>query len=137
MVESDNCLVSNALVRYINSGVTLGSVNMAEVTLRSLTLEERNHARVIFIHHNVPGVLRKGMILRCGFYGSADFKSVNEILGDHNVDKQITDNKGDVRINSSSFKYQSTYTYRLHISWRILAMFRPAKSRKSLIAWSP
>jgi len=22
---------------------------------------------------------------------------VNEILGDHNVDKQITDNKGDVR----------------------------------------
>jgi hypothetical protein len=54
-------LVGNALVRYINSGVTLGSVNLAEITLRSLTLEERNHARVIFIHHNVPGVLRKGM----------------------------------------------------------------------------
>jgi len=64
----------------VNSGVTLGAVNLPEVNLRSLTLDESNHARVIYIHHNVPGVLRK----------------VNEILGDHNVDKQITDNKGDV-----------------------------------------
>lgn len=36
--------------------------------------------QVIFIHNNVPGVLRK----------------VNEILGDHNVDKQISDSKGDI-----------------------------------------
>ncbi|KAH8809224.1 D-3-phosphoglycerate dehydrogenase [Xylogone sp. PMI_703] len=72
--------VGEALVRYVNSGVTLGSVNLPEVNLRSLTLDEPNHARIIYIHHNVPGVLRK----------------VNEILGDHNVDKQITDNKGDV-----------------------------------------
>ncbi|KIM93059.1 hypothetical protein OIDMADRAFT_173594 [Oidiodendron maius Zn] len=72
--------VGEALVRYVNSGVTLGAVNMPEVNLRSLTLDERDHARVIYIHRNVPGVLRK----------------VNEILGDHNVDKQITDNKGDV-----------------------------------------
>jgi len=64
----------------VNSGVTLGAVNLPEVNLRSLTMDEPNHARVIYIHHNVPGVLRK----------------VNEILGDHNVDKQITDNKGDV-----------------------------------------
>ncbi|QSZ34834.1 hypothetical protein DSL72_007693 [Monilinia vaccinii-corymbosi] len=72
--------VGEALVRYVNSGVTLGSVNLPEVNLRSLTLDESDHARVIYIHHNIPGVLRK----------------VNEILGDHNVDKQITDNKGDV-----------------------------------------
>ncbi|TGO37322.1 hypothetical protein BHYA_0100g00220 [Botrytis hyacinthi] len=73
--------VSDALVRYVNLGVTLGAVNLPEVNLRSLTLDESNHARqVIYIHHNIPGVLRK----------------VNEILGDHNVDKQITDNKGDV-----------------------------------------
>jgi hypothetical protein len=63
---------------------------MPEITLRSLTLEEKNHARVIFIHHNVPGVLKR----------------VNEILGDHNVDKQITDNKGDVRkFRSYSLNY--------------------------------
>lgn len=66
--------------------------------MRSLTLDEPDHARVstiplprenaatdriqvIYIHHNVPGVLRK----------------VNEVLGNHNVDKQITDSKGDVR----------------------------------------
>lgn len=36
--------------------------------------------KVIYIHHNIPGVLRK----------------VNEIIGDHNVDKQMTDSRGDV-----------------------------------------
>lgn len=72
--------VADALVRYVNQGITLGSVNLPEVNLRSLTQDEPNHARVIFIHNNVPGVLKR----------------VNEILGDHNVDKQITDNRGDV-----------------------------------------
>ncbi|CAK7240476.1 MAG: D-3-phosphoglycerate dehydrogenase 2 [Sporothrix thermara] len=72
--------VGDALVRYINQGITLGSVNLPEVNMRSLTLDEPNHARVIYIHRNVPGVLRR----------------VNEILGDHNVDKQITDSKGDI-----------------------------------------
>ncbi|KAL2211937.1 D-3-phosphoglycerate dehydrogenase [Sarocladium strictum] len=72
--------VGEALVRYINQGTTLGSVNMPEVQLRSLTLDEPNVARVIYIHQNVPGVLRK----------------VNEILGDHNVDKQTSDSRGDV-----------------------------------------
>ncbi|KAI9368387.1 hypothetical protein BJX61DRAFT_546590 [Aspergillus egyptiacus] len=72
--------VAEALVRYVNEGTTLGAVNLPEVTLRSLTMDEPDHARVIYIHHNVPGVLRK----------------VNEILGDHNVDKQMTDSRGDV-----------------------------------------
>lgn len=72
--------VAEALVRYVNEGVTVGAVNMPEVTLRSLTIDEPNHARVIFVHQNVPGVLRR----------------VNEILGDHNVDKQMTDSRGDV-----------------------------------------
>ncbi|KAJ9500392.1 D-3-phosphoglycerate dehydrogenase 2 [Exophiala xenobiotica] len=72
--------VAEALVRYVNEGVTVGAVNMPEVSLRSLTMDEPNHARVIFIHQNVPGVLRR----------------VNEVLGDHNVDKQMTDSRGDV-----------------------------------------
>ena len=72
--------VADALVRYINQGITLGSVNLPEITMRSLTLDEPNHARVIYIHRNVPGVLRK----------------VNEILAEHNVDKQISDSKGDI-----------------------------------------
>ncbi|KAK3325627.1 hypothetical protein B0H66DRAFT_599781 [Apodospora peruviana] len=72
--------VADALVRYINQGITLGSVNLPEVTMRSLTLDDSDHARVIYIHRNVPGVLRK----------------VNEILAEHNVDKQISDSKGDI-----------------------------------------
>jgi D-3-phosphoglycerate dehydrogenase / 2-oxoglutarate reductase len=38
--------VGQALVRYVNEGTTLGSVNLPEVTLRSLTADEPNHARV-------------------------------------------------------------------------------------------
>lgn len=72
--------VGQALVRYVNEGTTLGAVNVPEVALRSLTMDEPNHARVIYIHHNIPGVLR----------------TVNEVLGDHNVDKQMTDSRGDV-----------------------------------------
>lgn len=53
---------------------------MPEVSLRGLTLAEENHVRVIFIHSNRPGVLRQ----------------VNSILGDHNVDKQMSDSRGDV-----------------------------------------
>lgn len=72
--------VADALVRYINYGVTLGSVNMPEVNMRAWSLDDPMHARVIYIHRNVPGVLRK----------------VNEVLGNHNVDKQISDSRGDV-----------------------------------------
>ena len=50
---------------------------MPEVTLRSI---QENHVRVIFVHQNRPGVLRQ----------------VNSILGDHNVDKQTSDSRGDV-----------------------------------------
>ena len=53
--------VSTALVRYVNEGATLGAVNMPEVNLRGLSLEEANCMRVIYIHKNVPGVLRQGM----------------------------------------------------------------------------
>ena len=54
--------VSDALVRYVNEGVTVGAVNMPEVSLRAMTMEEPNNVRVIFIHQNVPGVLRKGRL---------------------------------------------------------------------------
>lgn len=38
--------VGEALVRYVNEGTTLGAVNLPEVNLRSLTMEEPDHARV-------------------------------------------------------------------------------------------
>lgn len=56
--------VGEALVRYVNEGSTLGAVNMPEVSLRSVTMDEPNHARVVYIHHNVPGVLREGKSAR-------------------------------------------------------------------------
>lgn len=101
--------VSEALVRYVNEGCTLGAVNMPEVNLRFLTMEEENHVRVIYIHHNVPGVLRKGWSIEFDTGDSIGLTwPVNEILGDHNVDKQTTDSRGDV------------YTQRSSIIWRRL-----------------
>jgi D-3-phosphoglycerate dehydrogenase len=54
--------VSNALVHYVNEGVTLGAVNMPEVNLRSVQMDEPNSLRVVYIHKNVPGVLRQGKL---------------------------------------------------------------------------
>lgn len=72
--------VAEALVRYINQGLTVGSVNLPEVTLRKLGLEERNCARIIYLHKNVPGAL----------------KDIYRILMGHNIDKQASDSKGDI-----------------------------------------
>jgi D-3-phosphoglycerate dehydrogenase len=72
--------VATALVKYVNAGTTVGAVNMPEVTLRGPGMDDQDHARVIFIHKNVPGVLKR----------------VNDILADHNVDKQMTDSRGEV-----------------------------------------
>lgn len=52
--------VGESLVRYVNEGTTIGAVNMPEVSLRSVTMDEPNHCRVVYIHHNVPGVLKEG-----------------------------------------------------------------------------
>ena len=89
--------VGTALVRYVNEGTTLGAVNMPEVNLRSLTMDEPNHVRVIYIHRNIPGVLRGGET-QCGHYlfDTMLTPSVNAILGNHNVDKQMTDSRGEV-----------------------------------------
>lgn len=72
--------VAQALVHYVNEGVTLGAVNMPEVNLRSLTLDEPNSLRVIYIHKNVPGVLGQ----------------VNAVIAHHNVEKQMSDSRGEV-----------------------------------------
>lgn len=72
--------VADALVKYINQGLTVGSVNLPEVTVRSLTLDESDHARVSFIHRNVPGAL----------------KQCYDILMPHNIDKATSDSKGDI-----------------------------------------
>lgn len=72
--------VGTALTKYINEGASIGAVNFPEVALRALDLEQENSVRVLYIHQNVPGVL----------------KAVNNILGDHNIEKQFTDSQGDV-----------------------------------------
>jgi len=106
--------VAEALLNYVNFGTTSQAVNMPEVSLRSLTLDEPNHVRVVYIHKNVPGVLRR----------------VNEILGDHNVDKQMTDSRGDVaylmadisNVNTSEIKdlYQNLEDLGSRIRTRVL-----------------
>ena len=92
--------VGAALVRYVNEGATLGAVNMPEVNLRSLTMDEPNHVRVIYIHRNIPGVLRGGET-QCSYspFETVLTLLVNAILGNHNVDKQMTDSRGEVGVD--------------------------------------
>jgi D-3-phosphoglycerate dehydrogenase len=47
--------VAQALVRYVNEGTTLGAVNLPEVNLRSLTMDEPDHARVRLISSFLAG----------------------------------------------------------------------------------
>lgn len=72
--------VATSLTRYINEGNSTGAVNFPEVSLRDLDLDQENTVRVLYIHQNVPGVL----------------KTVNNILSNHNIEKQFTDSRGDV-----------------------------------------
>ncbi|KAL6948055.1 D-3-phosphoglycerate dehydrogenase 2 [Hanseniaspora uvarum] len=72
--------VSQALSKYINEGNSVGSVNFPEVSLRGLSLDQENTVRVLYIHKNIPGVL----------------KVVNNILSDHNIEKQFSDSQNDL-----------------------------------------
>ncbi|ORX41068.1 hypothetical protein BD324DRAFT_586233 [Kockovaella imperatae] len=72
--------VSTALSRYLDVGTTLGAVNFPEVDLRAITTQDERHIRVCHVHKNEPGVLKR----------------VNNILADHNIEKQFSDSKGDI-----------------------------------------
>lgn len=54
--------VAESIVGYVNAGITLGSVNMPEVNLRSLTMEEPDHVRVC---HKKQELLPKLLTLTC------------------------------------------------------------------------
>lgn len=71
--------VSNALIRYINYGSSLGAVNFPEVDLRVITEADSRVIRICYVHQNQPGSLR----------------AINEILAPYNVDKQHTDSHKD------------------------------------------
>ena len=68
--------VAHKMISYINSGLSLGSVNMPELNLQ----KNANSHRVLNIHHNVPGVL----------------KEVNNQLAEYNIVAQVLMTKGPV-----------------------------------------
>ncbi|CAO3655691.1 unnamed protein product [Mucor hiemalis] len=72
--------VSTALVKFINEGSSLGAVNFPEIDLRAISQDDKDTVRVLYIHRNIPGVLR----------------TINEIFADHNVEKQYSDSKGEI-----------------------------------------
>lgn len=72
--------VGDKLSRYVNEGSTNGAVNFPEVSLRSSPSDDSDKARVLYVHQNVPGVL----------------KTVNEILSHHNIEKQYTESHGEI-----------------------------------------
>eukprot|EP01027_Heterolobosea_sp_BB2_P018492 GEZU01026042.1.p1 GENE.GEZU01026042.1~~GEZU01026042.1.p1 ORF type:complete len:419 (-),score=127.70 GEZU01026042.1:749-2005(-) len=63
--------VATAIIKYINSGRTIGAVNFPNVDLR---ITPDTH-RILNIHKNVPGVM----------------KAINEKLANHNIRAQLLD----------------------------------------------
>jgi len=61
--------VSDKITRFINEGRTVGSANFPHVSLPPIAIKHR----ILHIHQNVPGVLRK----------------INDILSDYNVSAQV------------------------------------------------
>lgn len=70
--------VAHNMIRFINQGTSLGSINFPEIDLRLTTTNEPHCCRVVNVHQNVPGVLKK----------------INEILSNFNIEKQICESKG-------------------------------------------
>jgi D-3-phosphoglycerate dehydrogenase len=50
--------VSTALTKFINDGSSLGAVNFPEIDLRAISQDDNDTVRVLYIHQNIPGVLR-------------------------------------------------------------------------------
>lgn len=76
--------VGTALVRFIRTGSTLGSVTFPEVDLRKPAGKDAKAGaklvRITNCHQNVPGVL----------------KQINKILCEYNIIKQICDSRGPI-----------------------------------------
>lgn len=68
--------VAHKMIAYINAGLSLGSVNLPEL---SLVKSSTSH-RVLNIHRNIPGVL----------------KSVNNALSEYNVVAQVLQTRGPI-----------------------------------------
>lgn len=71
--------VGNALVKFINTGSTLGAVNFPEIEIKSPS-QDSKIIRIINVHQNVPGVLRQ----------------ITKVLSEFNIEKQICDSKGSI-----------------------------------------
>lgn len=70
--------VSTSMIKYLNFGSTITSVNFPEVSLRPIL--ESGLVRVCHVHHNQPGVL----------------KIINSILAEYNVEKQYSDSTANI-----------------------------------------
>ena len=72
--------VASAMVKFLNQGSSQGSVNFPEVDLRSVRAPPAGRflCRLLNVHHNVPGVLKK----------------INLILAEHNIEKQTCESRG-------------------------------------------
>jgi D-3-phosphoglycerate dehydrogenase / 2-oxoglutarate reductase len=49
--------VGAALIKFINNGTSIGTVNFPEIDLRAIQATEKS-IRLLFCHFNVPGVLK-------------------------------------------------------------------------------
>ena len=80
--------VAESLINYLNEGNSIGAVNFPQIELKTTksnkfngdNSQEQNLVRILYIHNNIPGVLR----------------TINNILWDHNIEKQYYDSTSNI-----------------------------------------
>ncbi len=82
--------VSDALMRYINFGGSVGAVNLPEVDLRAITEADSRVIRICYVHQNQPGSLR----------------AVNEIL-----DRSTSKSSTPIRRKTSHTSFRTSVSY--------------------------
>ncbi|PVV00102.1 hypothetical protein BB559_000114 [Furculomyces boomerangus] len=85
--------VSNAIVSFINKGTSLNAVNFPECDLKSISITDKTTLRIVNVHNNVPGVLQQ----------------INYILSPFNVNKQVSDSRGDIAYFMADITLHNTH----------------------------
>ncbi|KAI8969158.1 hypothetical protein BDF20DRAFT_839105 [Mycotypha africana] len=72
--------VSHVLIKYVNDGSSLNSVNFPEIALRPISETDKGIIRLLHVYQKDPSVL----------------KEINRILAAHNIEKQFSNTKGNI-----------------------------------------
>lgn len=75
--------MAETLKRFFQTGATMGSVNIAQVSLSNPSPAAGKTLRILNFHQNVPGVLKVSSQVF-----SISIQQINKVLSEFNIEKQ-------------------------------------------------